>query len=287
MEPHLNYAATAPHLGRFSEANPAAEAIKLDELVGKSHRHTPPAKDVQEYVRQRYDEEIRVADDGIRHLVDQLKARGRWENTALIITSDHGEEFWDHGGFEHGHTLMGELTRVPLIAAGGAVPKHGRVDAVVEHVDLVAGLLALAQTPAVEGMLGTNLWSIADGSAKGHDNIALSENILYGSPKVSVVNATARLEFDFESSRGALWTVDPDGGERTPVPRDKTAEIGPELSSAITKVRGSMMPIDGVGGVTIGDWEMFNQLRSLGYIEGPGPADATTPPSPPEAVPSP
>ena len=286
MEPHLNYEATAPHLGRFSKENPEAEALKLGDLVGKSHRHTPPSADVQEHVRQRYDEEIRVADDGIRHLVEQLKARGRWKNTALIITSDHGEEFWDHGGFEHGHTLMGELTRVPLIAAGGAAPKHGRVDAVVEHVDLVAGLLAMGGASVPEGLLGTNLWAIADGSAKDHDNTALSENILYGPPKVSMVDANARLEFDFESSRGALWTVDPDGVERKPVPRDQTATVGPSLSEAITKVRGNMMPIEGVGGVTIGDWEMFNQLRSLGYIEGPGPADATAPPSPEESAPS-
>ena len=287
MEPHLNYEATPPHLGRYSQSNPAAEAIKLDELVGKSHRNTPPPADVQEYVRQRYDEEIRVADDGIKHLVNALKALGKWDNTVFIITSDHGEEFWDHGGFEHGHTLMGELTRVPLIVAGGAAPKHGRVDKIVEHVDLVVGLLAMADAPVPDGMMGTNIWTIADGTAKDHANHALSENILYGPPKVSMVDETARLEYDFESSRGALWTVDPDGVERKPVPRDQTAVVGPRLSQAITTVRGNLLPIDGVGGVTIGDWEMFNQLRSLGYIDGPGPEDATTPPSPPEPAPAP
>jgi arylsulfatase A-like enzyme len=269
MEPHLNYAATEPHLGRFSAGNPAASEIKLEDLVGKSHRSTPPTAEVQEYVRQRYDEEIRVADDAVRQLVAELKARGRYENTILVITSDHGEEFWDHGGFEHGHTLMGELTRVPLILAG-AVPNHGRVDAVVEHVDLVAGLLASSGASAT-AVPGTDLWGIAAGTAKDHDNVALSENILYGPPKVSLVDADARLEFSFEDSRGSLWGVDTDGAERRRVAPELRQAAGARLSAAIKAKRGSLLPIEGVGGVTIADREMFNQLQSLGYIDGPDP----------------
>ena len=285
MEPHLNYEATAPHLGHFSKANPAAEAIKLEELVGKANREPPPP-DVQEFVRERYDEEILVADDGIKHLVKSLKAQDRWDNTVLVITSDHGEEFWDHGGFEHGHSLMGELTRVPLIVAGGAAPQHGRVDAVVEHVDLVVGLLALAEAPKSADMLGTNIWTIADRTATDHANHALSENILYGPPKVSMVDATARMEFDFESNRGLLWAVDPDGVERRTTPPEQSGVIGRRLSQAIKDVRGSLLPIEGVGGVSIEDKEMFNQLRSLGYIDGPNPSEATTTPSPEESAPS-
>ena len=164
------------------------------------------------------------------------------------------------------------------------VPKYVWV-AVFAHLGF--GLLALAEAPKSADMLGTNIWTIADRTATDHANHALSENILYGPPKVSMVDETARLEYDFESSRGGLWTVDPDGVERKPVPRDQTAVVGPRLSQAITTVRGNLLPIDGVGGVTIGDWEMFNQLRSLGYIDGPGPEDATTPPSPPEPAPAP
>jgi len=274
MEPHLNYAATDPHLGRFSRDNPAAGDVNLEALVGKSHRKTAPTPEVQEYVRQRYDEEILHIDDAMRDLVSQLKRRGRWDRTVLAITSDHGEEFWDHGGFEHGHTLMGELTRVPLILAG-AVPSRGRVDAVVEHVDLVEGLVQQAGAASLPNSAGTDLWSIAAGSAEGHDNVALSENILYGPPKVSVVDASARLEFAFETNRGSLWTVDSDGIERKRIEPAQRQETGKRLSEAIKSKRGGLMPIDGVGGVTIADREMFNQLQSLGYIDGPDPSAVT------------
>jgi arylsulfatase len=268
MEPHLNYAATAPHLGRFSADNAAASEIDLESLVGKSHRKTPPSAAVQEYVRQRYDEEIRHADDAVQMLVGQLKKRDRWDSTILAITADHGEEFWDHGGFEHGHTLMGELTRVPLILAG-AVPRKGRVDAVVEHIDLVEGLIQQAGAETLPNSFGTDIWAIAAGEAVGHDNVALSENILYGPPKVSAVDAKARLEFAFETNSGSLWSVDADGIERKRVAPQLRQQTGKRLSESIKSKRGSLLPIDGVGGVTIADKEMFNQLQSLGYIDGP------------------
>ena len=279
MEPHLEYAATSPHLGHFSAGNPAAEQIDLSALVGPENRTSPPPENVQEYVRQRYDEEILHVDDAVRYLVDGLKQRGRWDNTILIITSDHGEEFWEHGGFEHGHTLMGELTRTPIILAG-AVPNHGRVDAVVEHIDLVRGVLGVAGAAVPPKVQGTDLWAIAAGTAVDHDNIAMSENILYGSPKVAAVDTMARYEYSFESGNGTLWAVADDGSEREPLGASQVQSSGRKLSEAIKARRGSMSTIDGVGGVTISDNEMFNQLMSLGYISGPDADSAEAPAAP-------
>ena len=256
--------------------------------MGASHGKPPPSAAAQEFIRQRYDEEILHVDDAVRALVSQLKARGRWDNTVLAITSDHGEEFWDHGGYEHGHTLMGELTRVPLIIAG-AGQARGRVDAVVEHVDLAAGLVGLAGGEKTPGATGSDLWSIMDGTATDHVDTALSENTLYGAGKVSIVDKTARLEFVFESGSGSIWKVDADGVERKRVAASDRQVTGKRLNQAVKDKRGGLMPIQGEGGVTIQDKEMFNQLLSLGYIEGSDPekADASSPPDPPESAKTP
>lgn len=288
MEPHLDYEASDPHFGRFAPAASPAEKVDLHSLVGASHGKTPPSAAAQEYIRQRYDEEILHVDDAIRDLVSQLKTRGRWANTVLAITSDHGEEFWDHGGYEHGHTLMSELTRIPLIIAGASAPR-GRVDAIVEHVDLAAGLVGLAGGQKTAGAVGTDLWSIMDGSATDHVDTALSENTMYGPGKVSIIDKTARLEFVFESRSGSIWQVDADGVERKRVPVTARQATGKRLNQAAKDKRGGLMPIEGDGGVTIQDNEMFNQLLSLGYIDGPAPdkADASSQPDPSEPVKTP
>jgi len=62
-----------------------------------------------------YDSKIRKADAEVAALLDELRKRGVLDNTLVIVLSDHGEEFYEHGGTDHGLTLYDELIRVPLI----------------------------------------------------------------------------------------------------------------------------------------------------------------------------
>src|SRR5262249_4700723 len=62
-----------------------------------------------------YDRSIRQADDQFQRLVEALKRKGWWDGAAVIYTSDHGEEFFEHGRQGHGTTLFEEQLRVPLI----------------------------------------------------------------------------------------------------------------------------------------------------------------------------
>lgn len=68
--------------------------------------------------RELYDGEVRRADGGVRGLWQALESRGLAEGTLLVVTSDHGEEILDHGGFSHGRTLYEEVLRVPLLFRG-------------------------------------------------------------------------------------------------------------------------------------------------------------------------
>ena len=67
------------------------------------------------WIRALYDGETRFVDDQIGRLLESLREMGIYDDTLIVLTSDHGEEFWDHGHFEHGHTLYNELVRVPLL----------------------------------------------------------------------------------------------------------------------------------------------------------------------------
>lgn len=92
-----------------------------------------------------YDQEIRYADDQLREFFEFLRERGLLDNTVMIVTSDHGEEFFEHGLHGHGYNLHDEVTRVPLILWGPrSIPQGARRAETVGHIDVMPTILALA-----------------------------------------------------------------------------------------------------------------------------------------------
>ena len=67
------------------------------------------------HLRQLYADEVRFVDLNIGVFLESLKELGIYDEALLILTSDHGEEFWEHGGTSHGHSLHRELLHVPLL----------------------------------------------------------------------------------------------------------------------------------------------------------------------------
>lgn len=104
-----------------------------------------PEKDRQ-YLAALYDGQIRYVDSAIKKIISTLKEKNLLENTIMIITSDHGEELWDHKNFEHGHTLYNELLHVPLIITGGKF-KPSVIETPVSIIDLFPTILDLANIP--------------------------------------------------------------------------------------------------------------------------------------------
>jgi len=124
------------------------------------------ARDAQ-FVRDRYDAEIAYTDMVLRRFVEDLKRRGVWDSTLLVLTSDHGEEFMKHGHWGHGHDLYPEKLRVPLVIK---LPDglHGgtRSDEVVSGVDIVPTILQALGLPGAERLPGRDLLSLLDGPSE-------------------------------------------------------------------------------------------------------------------------
>jgi len=92
-----------------------------------------------------YDAEIMRVDASVGKIIDYLKQTGKYENTILVITSDHGEEFKEHGSFGHFHQLYAELISVPLIIRYPRSFTQGSVSKVpVSSMDIGVTLLRLA-----------------------------------------------------------------------------------------------------------------------------------------------
>jgi arylsulfatase A-like enzyme len=91
-----------------------------------------------------YDGAIGYLDDRLNELFDSLKQRGLWDNTLLIITADHGEEFGEHRVFEHGYSLYFPAIHVPLLVSfPGRVPAAKRIQTPVSLRDLPATVVEL------------------------------------------------------------------------------------------------------------------------------------------------
>ncbi|HVR04232.1 MAG TPA: sulfatase [Polyangia bacterium] len=107
------------------------------------------------YLEALHDAEITQSDDAFKTFIDDLKAAGVYDKSAVIVVSDHGDQFYEHGSVGHGDTVYQELTHVPLIIrAPGLLPRGSVVDADVEITDVYATILALAgikPLPIVEG----------------------------------------------------------------------------------------------------------------------------------------
>jgi len=118
-----------------------------------------------------YAASLRYNDGEIGVLLDELARRYAPEDTLLIVTSDHGEELFDHGGVLHGHTLYDELLRVPLIFHWPGHLSPAVVEGPSDTVDLHETLRALIGAPrsSAEGE-GRSLWPAILG--EGAESIA-------------------------------------------------------------------------------------------------------------------
>jgi arylsulfatase A-like enzyme len=107
------------------------------------------------YLEALHDAEITQSDAAFKTFIDDLKAAGVYDKSVIVVVSDHGDQFYEHGSVGHGDTVYQELTHVPLIIrAPGLFPPGRVVDSDVEITDVYATVLALAgltPLPIVEG----------------------------------------------------------------------------------------------------------------------------------------
>jgi len=108
-----------------------------------------------------YDGAIAYADEQVDALIKALKQRQTSRDLLVIITSDHGEEFKDHGNLTHGHTLYRESIQVPLLFwQPGRVPKGIRISRPVSNSDIAATVMTMiGDGKALPGTSLDRLWS--------------------------------------------------------------------------------------------------------------------------------
>jgi arylsulfatase A-like enzyme len=115
FDPHDSY--VPPPFDRKFDADYSG-SVDGRQLVAM--RHAPPPKRDLEHLVARYDGEIAYIDRMVARLLDQVDLVSDPEHTLVILVSDHGEAFAEHGSLLHGNSPHGEEVMVPMICTGRA-----------------------------------------------------------------------------------------------------------------------------------------------------------------------
>ncbi|HYN20800.1 MAG TPA: sulfatase, partial [Thermoanaerobaculia bacterium] len=145
-----------------------------------------PARDLP-YIRALYDSEVRYVDRHIGELLAALDPKVL-ANTLVVLTADHGEELFDHGGWKHGQTLYEEQIHVPLIFRwDGRIRPGTRLRGTVRLVDVVPTLAAATGAKADPEWDGVNLLPALAGSGALPRRAAFAQHLSSGPLRAAAV----------------------------------------------------------------------------------------------------
>lgn len=143
-QPHDPYACPAPFKDMFLAEDAKWRHLNLmGHLGGRSNLFKPLPEEERQNIVDLYDGEVRYTDEAlIGPLIQKLKQLDLYDRTLLIFTSDHGEEFYDHKSWGHGHQLYDESLKVPLLVKfPGSRFQGTKVSNIVSLVDVMPTIL--------------------------------------------------------------------------------------------------------------------------------------------------
>ncbi len=238
-----------------------------------------------DYLISQYDGEIRCTDDLLGRVWDRMKKLGLWENTIVVVTSDHGEEFFEHGSKGHKNNLFIESIHVPLIVKWSPSDGAAIDERLTGLIDLYPTLLEAASIDPPESH-GRSLLA----EPRGDDTPFFQELVTtrYGRGLSGQMRKSSERWWAVRMGRyklfsvperpiNLLYDVAADPGETRPIEAER-----PELTERYLKLLGpwqsQMRPTSArhdEGGEAKLSTEELERLRALGYIESTGESPAS------------
>jgi arylsulfatase A-like enzyme len=279
MDPHVPYRA---HDG----SGRSMGYDDIERLLAGSDGASLAARETGEM----YDAAVAFADRCVGDVVARLDASESLAGTAILVTSDHGEELVErwraepdrpeplryyYRGYGHGHTMYDELLRVPMILRLPERRHAGtRVSSVVAHVDVTPTLLALAGVTSDNPRYrpeGADLVAILD-SANAPERPVRSEATLYGPEAKALTSSGRKIIARFADDARERYDLAAD-----PTEQDDLGAAGrppfESLERELDRWLATLPPEPGPGTAaesgapSIDDEQLRQQLESLGYIQ--------------------
>ena len=267
-----------PHIPYYPSDR--ADGLFMKESV-KEHRHVAwywkedECRDkyvnTPEQARMRmgfYDECIRDSDDHVGEIMDELEQLDLVGKTLVIVSSDHGEEFFEHGGCDHGQTLYDEVIHVPLIMRHPAVIEKGAVrEAQVRVVDIAPTIIDVLELRGGEEFRGRSLL----GHVRGEDRDlpVFSGYLIHGQRAVALRQNGFKFIYSPSTRTEEFYDLrtDPEEKKNRLGTGDRRVErfrrrVGKWMDRTKTKYSPRAVEFDE---------ETIEKLKSLGYVTSGGP----------------
>ncbi|MEM7309220.1 MAG: sulfatase [Planctomycetota bacterium] len=213
--------------------------------------------------RRRYVLEIEHLDRWLGSVCDELSRLGLYEESLIVLTSDHGEGLGDHGMLSHGLSVFDELLHVPLvIKAPAAHPARPALEArrgeLARHVDLVPTMLSLLDLPALPGQTGVSLVEPAERVLEAEMHYPLEAD------QYALFDGRWKLIWAPDTGRYVLFDLASDPSET----HDVYAERAPQLEGWRDRLRAmaERLAQTDVGLSPDLPPEVAEQLEAVGYV---------------------
>ncbi|MFK7987860.1 MAG: sulfatase [Sandaracinaceae bacterium] len=278
IDPHVPYDPPGEILelyepgGYTGSVNNRSTGNLLEDV--KAGRATLSAED-RRHIMALHDGEITFHDRHFATFLEALEEDGLLDDVAFVITSDHGEEFNEHGSYGHGHSIFQELLHVPLMMRWPGQIAPTRISPTVSTLDIAPTVLEAAGVEIPEEFEGQSLLSTARGHMRPGPAIAFSDKL----DDRRVATAAGYKLVVRGNLTSALFNLRTDPGEQDQI------DTGRRHAIALRYLRGLMG--QHLGAADRGDWlnagggdarvlpqaesqidaELCAQLRQLGYID--------------------
>lgn len=218
----------------------------------------------KQHIINTYDAEIRSMDESFGLLIDYLKRKKLYDNALIIFTSDHGEEFGEHGTWAmHSHTLFNDQLHVPLIIKlPGSKFAARKVDYLVRGIDILPTVMDLLAEKMSRDFEGSSLVPLMKGKEPKKPVFAISQRDM---PETYVPAYWSVMTRRWKLYNAKLYDLSNDPGELKDV-----AGTHEELKTSLQKYarkyikrKNEKLPVKKV----ILDDELREKLKSLGYLD--------------------
>jgi arylsulfatase A-like enzyme len=243
---------------------PSPEEYVQPQEIRKSGK--PPSAEQLARMRNQYDGEIHEMDRAIEGMFDDLESLGLLNDTLVVFTSDHGEEFYEHQDLTHGSTLYDEVLLVPFLLGNLKPPMQRRSSTEIFHqVDFLPTVLEALGLPVPAEVDGVSQWpAIANGEPL--DVWDLFSHLDLDKKQFFAIQAGRhKLILSGSDSRAQFFDLSLDPQERTPLP-----PTSPEAAALVRRLRSvdrSLAAKSYQSREAKTDADTLATLKALGYIQ--------------------